>query len=67
MDRRNYDGNGGNSGSNSSSSGENSSSGSRNYTEMPVHMDLRDPREGKSHMMRRAYMESKEMHKDKAS
>ena len=36
----------------------------RNYTETPVHM--RDYREGKSGEYRRMYMESKEMHKDKA-
>lgn len=37
---------------------------SRNYTEQPVHM--RDYREGRSGEYRRMYMESKEMHKDKA-
>lgn len=38
--------------------------GTRNYTETPVHM--RDYREGRSGEYRRMYMESKEMHKDKA-
>ena len=36
----------------------------RNYTETPVHM--KDYREGRSGEYRRMYMESKEMHKDKA-
>jgi hypothetical protein len=36
----------------------------RNYTETPVHM--RDYREGRSGEYRRMYMESQEMHKDKA-
>lgn len=38
--------------------------GTRNYTETPMHM--RDYREGRSGEYRRMYMESKEMHKDKA-
>ena len=57
--------NGSNSGSNSGSGGN--SSGSRGgvnyYTEMPGDM-WRDPREGRSPMRRRMYMEGKEMHND---
>lgn len=44
----------------------------RNYGDRPIYynekefpMDLRDSREGRSPMMRRMYMESKELHKDK--
>ena len=64
--QRNYSGgsNGGSSssgGSGGSSSGN--SGGSRSFYEMPF--DIRDPREGKSSMMRKNYMESKEMHHDK--
>ena len=62
-----------NGGSNSSNGGNSSSmggnTGSRNYTEKPM-MDLagmRDSREGRSPISRRTYMESKAMHKDKAS
>lgn len=40
------------------------SGGNRYYTE--PHM-MRDPKEGRSHQVRKSYMESKEMHKDKAS
>lgn len=68
-----YDGNGGG-GNGSSSSYNNSSStgnnnGSRSYyqeREYPM-TDMRDPREGRSYMSRRMYMESKEMGKDKLS
>lgn len=35
------------------------------YDGNPVHMDMRDEREGRSPITRRTYMESKEMHKDK--
>lgn len=63
----------GGSGSNlSSSSGRNSNNGSgrsgsegRYYTESDSM--TRDPREGRSHQTRKTYMESKEMHRDKAS
>ena len=56
-------------GNNSTSSSGNGSSGGRNggryYTE-PDSM-MYDPKEGRSHQTRKSYMESKEMHKDKAS
>ena len=60
------------SGSGSSSMGNGSSSrgysdGSRSYyeeREYPM-MDIRDPREGRSYMSRKTYMESKEMGRDK--
>ena len=39
--------------------------GARGYTEYELPMMMRDEREGKSHMSRKMYMESKEMHKDK--
>lgn len=55
-------GNGSNSNGNQGSTGNNS--GSMNYyTEMPVER-MRDPREGRSAIRRRMYMEGKEMHKD---
>ena len=54
---------------NSTSSSGNGSSGGRSggryYTE-PDSM-MYDPKEGRSHQTRKTYMESKEMHKDKAS
>jgi len=53
---------GSNSGNSSGSQGSNSS-GRSYYTEMPDIMG-RDPREGRSPMRRRLYMEGKEMHKD---
>ncbi len=58
-------GNSGGSGGGSSSGG----SGSRNYSEreMPFGEMMRDRREGRSPQNRKMYMESKEMHKDKAS
>ena len=37
------------------------------YTERPYPMELRDRREGRSPMSRKMYMESKELHKDKAT
>jgi DNA-binding transcriptional MerR regulator len=49
----------GNSGSGDRGSGSN---GTRYYSQNMV----RDPREGKSYRSRKMYMESKEMHKDKA-
>lgn len=62
-----YEG-GSNGGSNSSNGSGGSSSGnsggSRSFYEMPF--DIRDPREGKSSMMRKNYMESKEMNHDKS-
>ena len=59
---------GGRSNNSTSSSGNGSSggrSGGRYYTE-PDSM-IYDPKEGRSHQTRKTYMESKEMHKDKAS
>lgn len=41
----------------------NSGGGTMHYTELPDNM-WRDPREGRSPMRRRTYMEGKEMHKD---
>lgn len=69
-----YDGNGG--GGNGPSGGATSSNGSSSngndggsrfyYQEREYPMtDIRDPREGRSYMSRRMYMESKEMGKDK--
>lgn len=75
-DRKGYSGgssgsSGGNSGGNSSNSGSNSSSNaggsSRQYHETEFPIMLRDEREGRSPMSRKMYMESKEMHKDKAT
>lgn len=58
-----YDGgNSTSNGSNDSSSGKNNG-GSRSFYEMPF--DMRDVREGRSPMIRKNYMESKEMHHDK--
>lgn len=61
-----YDGgNGGGNGNGSTSNG--SGNGSRSYyqeREYPIH-DMRDPREGRSYMSRKTYMESKEMGRDK--
>ena len=58
---------GGNSGGGSSSNG--SSGGSRSFTEpeyaMPLPIEMRDSREGRSPRSRKMYMESKEMHHDK--
>lgn len=56
-------GNSSNSGSSSSSNG----SGNRGYSERDLGTIMRDSREGRSPMSRKNYMESKEMHKDKAS
>lgn len=64
-------GNSGGNGNSSSNSGSSSSNGSgtRNYSEreMPFGEMMRDSREGRSPQSRKMYMESKEMHKDKAS
>ena len=64
-----YGGSGSNSSSSSGRSSSNGSSrsgsGGRYYTESDSMM--RDPREGRSHQTRKTYMESKEMHRDKAS
>lgn len=65
MESRYYGGNSG--GSSSGGNGGNSGGNSRQYHEMEYPMDLRDEREGRSHMSRRMYMESKELHKDKAT
>lgn len=56
-----YDGNGGN-----HSGSTYNMSGSRYYTERDYPLELRDVREGRSPMSRKMYMESKEMHHDKA-
>ena len=63
-----YDGRGNSSGGNSSGTSSNGG-GTRNYTEreMPFGESMRDRREGRSPMSRKMYMESKEMHKDKAT
>ena len=57
----------GNSGSSNGSSSNNS--GTRGYTEYPMYLGdmMRDSREGRSGQSRKMYMESKEMHKDKAA
>ena len=57
----NGNGTGGNTGNMGGNSGGNG--GINYYTEMPRDM-MRDPREGRSPMRRRMYMEGKEMHKD---
>lgn len=69
-----YNGNGSSSnsssGNNGSSNGSSSSnSGARGYSERPMYFNemMRDSREGRSGQSRKMYMESKEMHKDKAS
>lgn len=54
--------NGSNGGGNSSSSTGSNGSSTSYYTEMP--QMRRDPRQGRSPMRRRMYMEGKEMHKD---
>lgn len=61
--------NGGNSGNNSgnSSSSNSGNNSSRYYTEREYPLELRDRREGRSPMSRRMYMESKELHQDKAT
>ena len=43
------------------------STGSRYYSEREYPIEIRDYREGRSPMSRRMYMESKELHKDKAA
>lgn len=69
-----YYSNGGNAGGSGSSNGGGNASGASQgssrggsstsyYTEMPYEM-MRDPREGKSAIRRRMYMEGKEQHKD---
>lgn len=62
-------GSGSNGSSGSSSSSSSNGSGTRNYSEreMPFGEMMRDRREGRSPQTRKMYMESKEMHKDKAS
>lgn len=66
-----YDGNGQTSSGNHRSTGgsTNSGTGTRYYSEreLPLGEIMRDRREGKSPISRKMYMESKEMHKDKAS
>lgn len=51
----------------SSSGGGRGNSGTAYYTEREMPTSMRDSREGRSPMSRRNYMESKELHKDKAS
>lgn len=60
-----YNGNGNS--SNSSNGTSSNGSGSRGYSERDLGAIMRDSREGRSPMSRKNYMESKEMHKDKAS
>lgn len=60
-------GNGGNSTSSNNSTSNGANGNGRSYYqeyEYPI-KDVRDPREGKSYMSRRMYMESKEMGRDK--
>ena len=60
---RRYADGGGNSGGENNGGGMSSSGGGRSFTERyPV--EMRDYREGRSPIMRKSYMESKEMHKD---
>ena len=68
-ERRGYSSsNSGSSGSSGNSSGSsNGGSSSRQYQEIEFPMNLRDEREGRSPASRRMYMESKELHKDKAT
>lgn len=54
---------GGGNGSNSSNSSGSSNGSTSYFTEMPYEM-MRDPREGRSPMRRKMYMEGKQMHKD---
>ena len=56
-------------GSSSGGGGGSSSggSGARGYSERDLGQIMRDQREGRSPMSRKSYMESKDMHKDKAS
>ena len=58
-----YPSNGGNGRPVGSNGGNNGSTGMNYYTEIPS-MNVRDPREGRSPMRRRMYMEGKEMHND---
>lgn len=58
-----YGGNSGNGGNSNGSMG----GGTRQYSEESYPMMVRDYREGRSPKMRKNYMESKELHKDKAS
>lgn len=60
---------GSSSNSGSSNGSSNGNSGSRGYSEreMPFGEMMRDSREGRSPQSRKMYMESKEMHKDKAA
>ena len=54
---------GGSSGSSGNSGGSGGNSSTSYYTEIPYEM-MRDPREGRSAIRRRMYMEGKEQHKD---
>ena len=55
-----YDGNG-------HMNGGTTGGGTRNYREREYMMPMRDSREGRSPISRRMYMETKEMHMDKAA
>lgn len=54
-------------GSSSSGNGNSMSGGNRYYQEREYNMPMRDVREGRSPISRRMYMETKEMHMDKAA
>lgn len=60
-----YGGNGHSNNSSHGNGGQMNNSGSYGYTEREFPLEMRDEREGKSHMSRKTYMESKEMHQDK--
>ena len=72
-----YDGNGnnmmyynGNGSNNSSSNGNNARGGGtrgfhEEFSQRELPFEMRDEREGRSHMSRKTYMEAKEMHQDK--
>ena len=47
--------------------GSDGARGHHDEREFPIGEVMRDSREGRSHLSRKMYMESKEMHKDKAS
>lgn len=64
-----YDGNGTYYAANGNGNGGPASGGGHSayYTEMPLAIDMRDRREGRSARSRKTYMEAKEMHHDKAT
>lgn len=59
--------NGSGNGSTGNGNGNSGASGNRGYTEMRLPLEMRDRREGRSPQSRKMYMESKEMHHDKAT